>query len=149
MFAARATTLARSLCSRRGLVPTTASAGRVTNVATKNSAGAKRNMGGGAHWMEVSRPHAIAGEVCGFFAWIWIFYRAKEDLPVVLGMRHPWEHAEDPWQVHDHVENLDVLENEWEEFNAKATRPGEDDDDDDDEDEDDDDDDEEEDDDDE
>mmetsp|Transcript_42415 Transcript_42415/g.77500 ORF Transcript_42415/g.77500 Transcript_42415/m.77500 type:complete len:155 (-) Transcript_42415:153-617(-) len=138
MFAARASTLARSL-SRQG-VPTSSSsaaaaaAGRATTNATSNSMGARRKMGGGAHWMEVSPVHTYAGEICGFFAWIWIFHRAKEDLGVVLGFRHPWEHAPDPWAIVDHVEDLEVLENDWDDFVAKAVRPGEDDDDDDDED---------------
>ena len=82
--------------------------------------------------MEVSPHHTMAGEICGFFTWLWVFYRAKHDLPVVLGMRHPWEHGEDPFAIHDHVDNLEGLEKEWEEFHEKASRPGEDDDDDDD-----------------
>ncbi|KAL7546147.1 hypothetical protein ACHAWF_013288 [Thalassiosira exigua] len=94
-------------------------------------------MGGGGHWMEVSQPHYYLGEACGFFAWIWIFYRAKQDLGVVLGWRHPWEHAEDPWAIHYHVDNIEELEKDWEDFTEKATRPGDDDDDDDDEDDDD------------
>ena len=76
----------------------------------------------------------MAGEVCGFFTWLWVFYRAKHDLPVVLGLRHPWEHGEDPWAIHDHVDNLDALQQDWEEFADKSTRPGEDDDDDEDDD---------------
>ena len=76
----------------------------------------------------------MAGEICGFFTWLWVFYRAKHDLPVVLGMRHPWEHGEDPFAIHDHVDNLEGLEKEWEDFQDKASRPGEDDDDDDDDD---------------
>ena len=82
--------------------------------------------------MEVSPHHTMAGEICGFFTWLWVFYRAKHDLPVVLGMRHPWEHGEDPFAIHDHVDNLEGLEKEWEDFTEKSTRPGEDDDDDDD-----------------
>ena len=74
----------------------------------------------------------MAGEICGFFTWLWVFYRAKHDLPVVLGMRHPWEHGEDPFAIHDHVDNLEGLEKEWEDFTEKSTRPGDDDDDDDD-----------------
>ena len=81
--------------------------------------------------MEVSPHHTMAGEICGFFTWLWVFYRAKHDLPVVLGLRHPWEHGEDPWAIHDHVDNLEELQNDWEEFADKSTRPGEDDDDDD------------------
>ena len=88
------------------------------------------------HWMEVSPHHTMAGEICGFFTWLWVFYRAKHDLPVVLGLRHPWEHGEDPWAIHDHVDNLEALQNDWEEFADKSTRPGEDDDDDDDDDDD-------------
>ena len=81
------------------------------------------------HWMEVSQPHTIAGEICGFFTWIWVFHRARQDLPVVLGLRHPWEHGEDPWAIKDHVDNLDGLQSEWESFQEKAGTPGEDDDD--------------------
>ena len=86
--------------------------------------------------MEVSPHHTMAGEICGFFTWLWVFYRAKHDLPVVLGLRHPWEHGEDPWAIHDHVDNLEGLEKDWEEFAVKSSIPGEDDDDDDDDDDD-------------
>jgi hypothetical protein len=78
--------------------------------------------------MEVSEPHRIAGEICGFFTWLWVFHRARVDGPVVLGLRHPWEHADDPWAVKDHVDNLEGLRNEWESFSEKASNPGEDDD---------------------
>jgi len=43
----------------------------------------------------------MAGEIFGFVMWIWIFHRARHDLPVVLGWRHPWDHAADPWAVQD------------------------------------------------
>ena len=56
---------------------------------------------------------------------MWVFYRAKHDLPVVLGLRHPWEHGEDPWAIVDHVENLHALEEDWEDFAIKSTNPGE------------------------
>jgi len=84
--------------------------------------------------MSVSKPHAIAGEVCGFLTWLWVFYRAKHDLPVVLGLRHPWEHGSDPWAIHYHVEGEHALEEEWDSFAEKSSRPGEADDDDDDDD---------------
>ena len=75
--------------------------------------------------MSVSQPHTYAGEACGFLTWLWVFYRAKHDLPVVLGLRHPWEHAEDPWAIVDHVENLHALEEDWEDFAVRSTNPGE------------------------
>eukprot|EP00566_Odontella_aurita_P023139 CAMPEP_0113543368 /NCGR_PEP_ID=MMETSP0015_2-20120614/10120_1 /TAXON_ID=2838 /ORGANISM="Odontella" /LENGTH=134 /DNA_ID=CAMNT_0000443521 /DNA_START=115 /DNA_END=522 /DNA_ORIENTATION=- /assembly_acc=CAM_ASM_000160 len=96
----------------------------------------KRRMGGGEHWMEVSEVHTRAGEFVGFVCWMWIFHRARHDLPVVLGWRHPWEHAEDPWAAHDQLENIAELESDWDTFAEKAIRPGEDDDDDDDDEED-------------
>lgn len=43
-------------------------------------------------------------------------------------MRHPWEHGEDPWAISDHVDNLEELQGDWEEFAEKSGRPGEDDD---------------------
>eukprot|EP00543_Licmophora_paradoxa_P004807 CAMPEP_0202457566 /NCGR_PEP_ID=MMETSP1360-20130828/14564_1 /ASSEMBLY_ACC=CAM_ASM_000848 /TAXON_ID=515479 /ORGANISM="Licmophora paradoxa, Strain CCMP2313" /LENGTH=134 /DNA_ID=CAMNT_0049077703 /DNA_START=21 /DNA_END=425 /DNA_ORIENTATION=- len=90
----------------------------------------RRNMGGGAHWMEVSKIHTQWGEAFGALCWLWIFHRARNDLPVVLGFRHPWEHAEDPWALHDHIANEAELQADWEKFNDKAIKPGEDDDDD-------------------
>jgi hypothetical protein len=63
---------------------------------------------------------------------MWIFHRARNDLPVVLGWRHPWEHAEDPWASysleHGHVEELEELQSEWDTFQVKAENPEEDDD---------------------
>ena len=74
--------------------------------------------------------------MCGFLTWLWVFYRAKHDLPVVLGWRHPWEHAADPWAIHHHEgEQHHALEEGWDEFAVKSTMPGEADDDDDDDDE--------------
>ncbi|KAE9458679.1 hypothetical protein C3L33_09424, partial [Rhododendron williamsianum] len=32
----------------------------------------------------------------------WVFYRAKQDGPVVLGWRHPWEGHEDHADDHGH-----------------------------------------------
>ncbi len=75
---------------------------------------------------------------------MWIFYRAREDLPVVLGWRHPWEHAEDPWASvsgdipEEHVEGIEELRADWDTFMEKAKVPGDGDDDDEDEDDDDD-----------
>lgn len=52
-------------------------------------------MGGGAHPpFTVSEWHTKGGVAVGFVMWMWIFYRAKLDLPVVLGLRHPWDHVE-------------------------------------------------------
>lgn len=79
--------------------------------------------------MEVSEVHTRAGEFVGFVTWLWVFHRARNDLPVVLGWRHPWEHAEDPWAVRDHIESIAELEKDWDTFAEKAVRPGEDDDD--------------------
>mmetsp|Transcript_2241 Transcript_2241/g.5131 ORF Transcript_2241/g.5131 Transcript_2241/m.5131 type:complete len:136 (-) Transcript_2241:123-530(-) len=99
----------------------------------------RRNMGGGSHWMEVSDVHTKLGEAFGFVCWLWVFHRARNDLPVVLGWRHPWEHAEDPWAVSDHVDNEEEVAADWNDFMVKSIKPGEDDDDDDEDDDDDDD----------
>ena len=74
------------------------------------------------HWLEVSKPHHYLGEACGFLTWLWIFYRAKQDLPVVLGWRHPWEHAEDPWKIVDHVDDLEGLEKSWDEVSLISAK---------------------------
>jgi len=86
--------------------------------------------------MEVSDVHTKLGEAFGFVCWMWIFHRARNDLPVVLGWRHPWEHAEDPWaaavsdQSHEHVAELRA---DWDKFQEKAAIPGDGDDEEDDE----------------
>ncbi len=80
--------------------------------------------------MSVSPVHTRLGEAFGFVCWMWIFHRARNDLPVVLGWRHPWEHAEDPWASysleHGHVEELEELQTEWDKFQIKAENPEED-----------------------
>jgi len=83
------------------------------------------------HWMEISDTHTKLGEAFGFVCWMWIFHRARNDLPVVLGWRHPWEHAEDPWAAvsepaHEEVEGLKA---DWDKFQEKASIPGDGDDD--------------------
>ena len=97
--------------------------------------------------MDVSETHKNIGEAFGFVTWLWIFYRARNDLPVVLGWRHPWDHAEDPWAsvgMDEEVQGIEELRADWDSFQEKATVPGDGDDDDDDDDDDEEDDDEEE-----
>jgi hypothetical protein len=67
------------------------------------------------------------GEAFGTVCWVWIFHRARIDGPVVLGWRHPWEHAPDPFNPHGHghddhaeVASTAVLEDTWDSFTAKA-----------------------------
>jgi hypothetical protein len=91
------------------------------------------------HYMTVSENHRVAAEVLGTVCWLWIFHRARLDLPVVLGWRHPWEHA--PGDDHGHgdahhgpVVAADVAAG-WDKYNAKTTNYNEDDDDDEEEDE--------------
>ena len=43
--------------------------------------------------------------------WLWIFYRAKNDLVFVLGLQHPWDaHGHHDHGDHDHH---DQSANEW------------------------------------
>jgi len=51
---------------------------------------------GGAHHEFPPKPAAIhvwGGKFFGAVMWFWIFYRAKQDLPALLGWEHPWEHG--------------------------------------------------------
>ena len=77
--------------------------------------------------MEVSEVHTKLGEAFGFVCWMWIFHRARNDLPVVLGWRHPWEHAEDPWAgvmpTEDNIEGIEELKADWEKFTVRALNP--------------------------
>lgn len=57
--------------------------------------------------METSYYHWLGGEVFGCIMWLWFFHRCKNDLPVLLGLRHPWEHAHDPFDISGEVEDDD------------------------------------------
>ncbi|KAN0061172.1 hypothetical protein ACQY0O_006907 [Thecaphora frezii] len=35
--------------------------------------------------------HRWGAKLLGATMWFWIFYRAKQDGPVLLGLRHPWD----------------------------------------------------------
>ena len=92
--------------------------------------------------MTVSENHRLAGEVFGTICWLWIFHRARYDLPVVLGWRHPWEHA--PGDDHGHEGDVHhkviavgspEMKAAWDKFDAKSTNYRDDDDDEDDDDE--------------
>ncbi|GER38777.1 sensor protein kinase WalK, partial [Striga asiatica] len=64
----------------------------------------KRRMGGG-HGEGITykgvtlhkpkRWHTVTGKGLCAVMWFWVFYRAKQDGPVVLGWRHPWEGHDD------------------------------------------------------
>jgi hypothetical protein len=92
--------------------------------------------------MKVSEKHTMWGEAFATAAWLWIFHRARLDGPVVLGWRHPWDHAEDPFAPHahhdDHAEPGPLMEDKWDSFTSKAMIQKEVDDDEDDDDDDDD-----------
>ncbi|KAI8391722.1 uncharacterized protein BYT42DRAFT_490093 [Radiomyces spectabilis] len=38
--------------------------------------------------------HRFTGKALGATMWFWMMYRAKQDGPVILGLRHPWEHGD-------------------------------------------------------
>ncbi|URD85529.1 Disease resistance protein [Musa troglodytarum] len=46
------------------------------------------------------RWHVVTGKGLCAIMWFWVLYRAKQDGPVVLGWRHPWEGHGD--HSHDH-----------------------------------------------
>ncbi|TYZ58155.1 hypothetical protein PybrP1_002397 [[Pythium] brassicae (nom. inval.)] len=80
--------------------------------AASNAASAKRGMAshGGSHGKEypfgmhfhVSPVHKNLGLAYGTMLWLWIFYRAKEDGRVVLGLEHPWDHGHGGHDDHAH-----------------------------------------------
>mmetsp|Transcript_22032 Transcript_22032/g.49852 ORF Transcript_22032/g.49852 Transcript_22032/m.49852 type:complete len:116 (+) Transcript_22032:15-362(+) len=54
------------------------------------SMGAKAGPGGAVHF-HVSPWHQHTGTALATLMWLWVFYRAKEDGAVVLGLIHPWD----------------------------------------------------------
>ena len=68
---------------------------------------------GGFHEPHVARWHQVAGETMMTVMWLWVFYRAKEDLTFVLGLEHPWDAHGDHGHGHgDHGHGHDS-EPEW------------------------------------
>lgn len=53
--------------------------------------------------MHISETHTNLGEAFGVICWLWVFHRARYDIDVFFGWRHPWEHrAGDDDHHHDH-----------------------------------------------
>jgi len=93
--------------------------------------------------MHVDERHRSWGEAFGIVCWVRVFHRARNDLPVLLGSRHAWEHAEDPFAPHGHghghghgaehaahPEEQSHRQQQWDNFTEKATKQKDDDDDD-------------------
>ncbi|WPG97266.1 Hypothetical protein R9X50_00003900 [Acrodontium crateriforme] len=58
---------------------------------------AGRGPAAGAHGHPIhihpARPlYRFAATGLGAAMWFFLFYRARQDMPVLLGWRHPWEH---------------------------------------------------------
>lgn len=87
----------------------------------KYGIGSRRMMGGGGGTGELKEPIMAkrVGEFLGFVMWMWIFHRTRHDGPVVLGWRHPWDHAPDPFAMddghgHGHGDASSELQDQWE-----------------------------------
>jgi hypothetical protein len=92
-------------------------------------------------YMHVDEGFKAWGEAFGVVCWLWVFHRARSDLPVFLGLRHPWEHAEDPFFPHVHHVSAASPEAaarhaSWDKFSAKSLVQSDEDDDEDEEEED-------------
>ena len=82
--------------------------------------------------METNKVGENLGEFVGTVAWLWIFYRFRQDGAVLLGLSHPWEHGHDDHDSHsDHGKGIVDETKNWLDFVAKAVIPGDEDDDDD------------------
>ncbi|CAO1637995.1 unnamed protein product [Parajaminaea phylloscopi] len=45
----------------------------------------------GFHPHQPAFKHRWGAKLLGATMWFWIFYRMKQDGPVLLGLRHPWD----------------------------------------------------------
>ncbi|WFD41327.1 uncharacterized protein MJAP1_004324 [Malassezia japonica] len=54
----------------------------------------------GFHPHKPAFHHRWTAKLLGATMWFWIFYRMKEDGPVLLGWRHPWDHHGDHHEEH-------------------------------------------------
>ncbi|THU63155.1 hypothetical protein C4D60_Mb01t12730 [Musa balbisiana] len=73
-------------------------------------------MGGGGHGESTTykdftihqpkRWHVVTGKSLCAIMWFWVLYRAKQDGPVVLDWRHPWEGHGDHSREHGHEHDV-------------------------------------------
>ncbi|ORY86849.1 hypothetical protein BCR37DRAFT_376119 [Protomyces lactucae-debilis] len=50
-----------------------------------------RSTPGEFHFHPPGRFYRYSATILGASMWFWMLYRAKQDGPVLLGWRHPWE----------------------------------------------------------
>mmetsp|Transcript_17421 Transcript_17421/g.36409 ORF Transcript_17421/g.36409 Transcript_17421/m.36409 type:complete len:503 (-) Transcript_17421:1040-2548(-) len=116
------------------------------NAQQKTQQSQKRAMGGGGAYMQTNEFGERLGEAFGTVAWLWVFWRFKQDGKVLLGYEHPWDHGHSGGDIYEtelRVQGLthqfqvkkqseeEMIAN-WDKFGDRAINPGEDDDDDDD-----------------
>jgi len=41
---------------------------------------------------KVAQWHKNVATIYGTILWLWLFWRAKNDGPALLGLKHPWDH---------------------------------------------------------
>ncbi|KDN43007.1 hypothetical protein K437DRAFT_257678 [Tilletiaria anomala UBC 951] len=58
----------------------------------------------GFHPHQPSLKHRAGATILGATMWFWIFYRARQDGPVLLGLRHPWDGHHGHHDDHAHGE---------------------------------------------
>jgi hypothetical protein len=51
---------------------------------------------------KVAQWHKNVATFYGTVLWLWLFWRAKNDGPALLGWEHPWDHGD---HGHDHDEH--------------------------------------------
>jgi len=55
----------------------------------------------GANFATPSRGYVFLSKLLGGTTLFWMLYRGKKEGPVILGLRHPWEHS---GHENDHTE---------------------------------------------
>ncbi|XP_031495154.1 NADH dehydrogenase [ubiquinone] 1 beta subcomplex subunit 2 isoform X3 [Nymphaea colorata] len=55
------------------------------------------------------RWHVVTGKGLCAVMWFWVLYRAKQDGPVLLGWRRPWEGHEDHEDDHEHAHSILIV----------------------------------------
>ncbi|CAN6655052.1 hypothetical protein TRVA0_027S01794 [Trichomonascus vanleenenianus] len=50
---------------------------------------------GAVPFPKMSFGHKWISKALGGAMWFWIFWRVREEGPVMLGWRHPWDHGHD------------------------------------------------------
>ena len=92
--------------TRSGMIPTLSKASKIRTMVQKRNFGGHGD-GHGHHGPHIPVFHDNLGKFCLVSAFVWIFYRAKENKGQLFGWYAPWLHEHEHLHLH-YVEGGDL-----------------------------------------